>query len=176
MDALRGSLTPHATMRGVLGGREQLRGGLGIGGGTTDYEEIENKPAINSTTVEGDHDGHYYGLANLSDIPDGNYSTNEVDTGLKWIDGKTIYRKTFYLTDVNAKPSDWVDFQYDDTIETLVSIDAIHYNYSSIASFGFPYITASYNHNTKYMRYYTDQMPSGSRGDNTITILYTKVS
>lgn len=24
----------------------------------------------------------------------GNYSTNEVDTGFKWIDGKTIYKKT----------------------------------------------------------------------------------
>lgn len=35
---------------------------------TIDYNNLTNKPKINGTTIEGDHDGHYYGLANLSDI------------------------------------------------------------------------------------------------------------
>ena len=30
-----------------------------------------------------------------------NYSTTEQDTGLKWIDGKTIYQRTFTLTELS---------------------------------------------------------------------------
>ena len=30
------------------------------------------------------------------------YSTNEIDTGLKWIDGKTIYRKVINVGDIGA--------------------------------------------------------------------------
>lgn len=96
MGDLRGSLTPHATMRGMLGGREQLRGGLGNGGGTTDYEELENKPAINGVELIGDQSGHDLGLALLTDIPQTiDYSTAEQNTGIKWIDGKDIYCRTF---------------------------------------------------------------------------------
>ena len=96
MDSLRGSLTPHATMRGVLGGREQLNGLLREGGGTTNYEELENLPAINGVELIGDQTAHDLGLAELSDIPEVvNYSTNEVNTGVKWIDDKNIYMKTY---------------------------------------------------------------------------------
>lgn len=91
MGDLRGSLTPHATMRGVLGGREQLRGGLGIGGGTSNYEELENLPAFNNIVIEGDQDPNYYGIAKLTDIPNVNYSTTPVNTGIKWIDGKDVW-------------------------------------------------------------------------------------
>lgn len=40
-----------------------------------DYNALTNKPQINGIEVEGDHGGHYYGLANLEDIT----------TGISWI-------------------------------------------------------------------------------------------
>jgi hypothetical protein len=87
-------------MNGRLTGHGSLSGGLTGGiGGVSDYNELENLPIMNSKTIEGNHDGHYYGLANLSDIPEPytppNYSTNEINTGVKWIDGKDIYQKTY---------------------------------------------------------------------------------
>ncbi len=122
MDSLRGSLTPHATMRGVLGGREQLNGLLREGGGgTTNYEELENLPSFNGTTVEGDHDGHYYGLAELSDIPAVvDYSINEVDTGVKWIDDKDIYMKTYPVSVTSGN----VQIPLNVTVDTIVKLDS----------------------------------------------------
>lgn len=38
----------------------------GGGGGTKDYNALFNRPQINGMTVEGDHDGEYYGLADRS--------------------------------------------------------------------------------------------------------------
>ena len=95
MGDLRGSLTPHTTMRGVLGGREQLRGGLSIGSGTSNYEELENLPSINGVELIGDQSAHDLGLALLTDLPETiDYSTTEQNTGVKWIDGKEIFFRT----------------------------------------------------------------------------------
>lgn len=117
MDSLRGSLTPHATMRGVLGGREQLRGGLGIGGGTTDYEELENKPAINGVELIGDQSGHDLGLALLTDIPQTiDYSFTEQNTGVKWVDGKDIFVKSVNLTSFSGTTNIISD------VDTLIQI------------------------------------------------------
>ena len=38
----------------------------GGGGGSKDYNALFNKPLLNGVTVEGDHDGEYYGLADRS--------------------------------------------------------------------------------------------------------------
>lgn len=123
MGDLRGSLTPHATMRGVLGGREQLRGGLSIGGGTIDYEELENKPAINSVELIGDQSGHDLGLALLTDIPQPiDYSTNEVNTGVKWIDGKDIYQKVFELDYPSGSGYHLIDSDLLNYVDTVVSM------------------------------------------------------
>lgn len=101
MDTLRGSLTPHATMRCVLGSRQRIAGNMREGGGTSNYEELENLPAINGIELIGDQSAHDLGLALLTDIPDLDYSTNEIDTGIKWIDGKSIYRRVFELTNIS---------------------------------------------------------------------------
>ena len=34
------------------------------GGGTRDYNNLANKPKLNDVTIEGEHEGEYYGLAN----------------------------------------------------------------------------------------------------------------
>lgn len=45
-----------------------------------------------------------------------NYSTTEQDTGLKWIDGKTIYQKTFIITQ-NDTWEDLTNLNIDNCIE-----------------------------------------------------------
>ena len=55
------NITPRATIRGTI-----FRGG---GGGVTSYDQLNDKPQINDITIEGNHDGNYYGLANLDDVP-----------------------------------------------------------------------------------------------------------
>lgn len=55
----------------------------------------------------------------------GNFSTDEVDTGQTWIDGKTIYRKVFEKTDVTD-----VTHSYAHNIENLdkfIKIEGIFY-------------------------------------------------
>lgn len=54
-----------------LQGRGLLKGVLskgGGGGGVTDYNQLSSKPQINGVTIEGDHDGGYYGLIDSVDI------------------------------------------------------------------------------------------------------------
>lgn len=51
-------------------GRGLLHGVLsrGGGGGVTDYNQLSSKPQINDVTIEGNHDGGYYGLIDSADI------------------------------------------------------------------------------------------------------------
>lgn len=93
----------------------------GGGGGVTSYSLLSDKPKINNHTIDGDMtsanldlqdkivfpgDGTKYldGNGNFS-TPDAggvNYSTSEQDTGLKWIDDRPIYQKTWILTIPNT--------------------------------------------------------------------------
>lgn len=36
------------------------------GGGTRDYNNLANKPKLNDVTIEGEHEGEYYGFGNVS--------------------------------------------------------------------------------------------------------------
>lgn len=91
--------------------RGGLSGGLTAGvGGTSDYTELENKPLINNVELIGNKSAHDLNLASVQDVSDlssdvalmgqklpKNYSTDEQNTGIKWIDGKYIYQRTFEL-------------------------------------------------------------------------------
>lgn len=92
MDALRGSLTPHATIRGVLGSQQRIIGNMREGGGTSNYEELENLPAINGVELIGDQSAHDLGLALLTDLPNINYSTTPINTHIKWIDNRDVWQ------------------------------------------------------------------------------------
>ena len=48
------------------------------------------------------------------------YSTTEQDTGLKWIDGKPIYQKTFNITAINT----YINFS-DLNIDTFCRVDGL---------------------------------------------------
>ncbi len=57
----------------------------GGGGGTSDYDQLENRPQINSVTLTGDLTAHDLGLAATSDIPPAQVQSNwnETDTTSK---------------------------------------------------------------------------------------------
>ena len=82
----------------------------GGGGGTSDYNALNNKPKVNNVTLSGDLTLADLGIQPAISFPgdgskylDGNgsfstpgtgaidYSTQEQNTGLKWIDDKDIY-------------------------------------------------------------------------------------
>lgn len=68
-----------------LSDRGTLRGQLGAVSEIFDYNDAINRPVINGKEVEGSHDGHYYGLANMNDIP----PATEVDV-TSYQDGERI--------------------------------------------------------------------------------------
>lgn len=190
--------------RGTLTGRLQRTSGGG--GGVTDYGDLTGKPKINNVTVNGNKNGHDYGLANLSDIPvippsppsyamnshdddyttadlewiksndeekqwkvyssaftsptassDGekglvpkaltgeqdkilsasgwvdppaalkDYSTSEVDTGQKWIDGKHIYQKTYSLQQPSGAGNHIIESNATSFIDLIIDIKTIFY-------------------------------------------------
>lgn len=76
------------TITGRLSTSGRLSGALSVGGGTTDYNELENRPSINGEILEG----------NMNLWQPKNFSTEEQNTGLKWIDGKDIYVITKNVT------------------------------------------------------------------------------
>lgn len=77
------------TIIGSLSTSGRLSGALSVGGGTTDYNELENKPTYNGHVIEGELTNESLGIWQPK-----NFSTEEQNTGLKWIDGKDIYIKT----------------------------------------------------------------------------------
>ena len=92
---LKGTLNNALNLNGAMQSSGNLRGQFqlgGGGGGTTDYEDLSNKPSINGHTLEGDSDTadlqlDYEDLLNKPVIPDvtNYYTKTETDTLL---DGK----------------------------------------------------------------------------------------
>ena len=109
------------------------------------------------------------------------YFTTETDTGMKWIDGKTIYSKTFTYTNLSQITSGSYD-----TINTslsnvsIVKIEAINTNSNLGLTRMLPYtdntnllrvITVS---NGQYIRLYVDGTMFTSNDDAIVTLFYTK--
>lgn len=86
---LKGNLNNEVNLNGSMQSSGNLRGQFqlgGGGGGTTDYEDLSNKPSINGHTLEGDSDTadlqlDYEDLLNKPVIPDmsGYYDKTETD-------------------------------------------------------------------------------------------------
>ena len=86
---LKGTLNNSLNLNGSMNSSGNLRGQFqlgGGGGGTTDYEDLSNKPSINGHTLEGDSDTadlqlDYEDLLNKPVIPDmsGYYDKDETD-------------------------------------------------------------------------------------------------
>lgn len=86
---LKGNLNNAINLNGSMQSSGNLRGQFqlgGGGGGTSDYNDLSNKPSINGHTLQGDSDTSdleldYNDLLNLPAIPDmsGYYDKTEVD-------------------------------------------------------------------------------------------------
>lgn len=76
------------------------------------------------------------------------YSTNEVDTGKKWIDGKSIYRKSGYVSSISSVPY-IVDSVLTDTyVDVLIESKASMKYYSSkIVVYGYTSATDRFSLN-----------------------------
>lgn len=86
------------TIIGTLQGDSRLSGGLSVGGGTTNYEELENKPTYNGHVIEGNLTSESLGIWQPFDF----VANTEINTGLKWIDNKPIYAYLFDTTVPNT--------------------------------------------------------------------------
>ena len=95
------SMTPSET-RATLHTRDLVRMG---GGGTTDYEELENKPSINGTELIGDQTGDDLGLVDAETLNDNYYDIDAVDDLLA---GKV---------DTDTLGNYYTDTQVDDILE-----------------------------------------------------------
>lgn len=170
-DNIHGELTAGATLQGSLNNNTaRMAGALHEGfGGTTDYNELENKPSINGVTLEGNVDGYDIGI-----LPTVNYSTNEYNTFIKWIDGKEIFRKVIMATGLNPRPSDWTTIANIPNVDTIVSIKAVGRHTITNYTYMPPYITAAYDHTNNNVKYYFDQMNSSGSITLYIIIEYTK--
>lgn len=117
----------------------------------------------------------------LTTMPDNKYTTTEVDTGKKWVNGKSIYQKsiTFNTTGSGAEETgaNNENFSY---IDTLISLDAIlnmpngerypnSYTNPSAPSLQYFQLKFANWNNAQVLRYQTRSV-----GTVTMTILYTK--
>lgn len=97
------------------------------------------------------------------------YSTDEQDTGAKWIDGKTIYQKTYDLGNVVETPSSqWTNLNIDATnISRIINSEALGED-------GTYWQTISVRCNQNALGIYNDR--SGTIYVKYLTIRYIKVN
>ena len=181
-DNINGALTPRVTINGVLRERQRINGNMREGGGTSNYEELENLPAFNNIVIEGNQDPNYYGIAKLTDIPNINYSTNEINTGVKWIDGKYIYKKVFDMSNRIISDNSWTNNLLGTS--NIYIIDAKgFFGLSGISAANFPY--SYYRNNSEFFTWLISDnhsdihvRPNMNAGYNItagiVTIYYTK--
>ena len=129
----------------------------------------------------------------LSMAYNADFTTNEVNTGKKWTDGKWIYKRCFKIIENSTVSSDWtktvysnayVTFTYNQTlsIDTIISQSAMIINSSSneiITSWVNGTSGNDYNYGIKLVKPKTWTIVNGSSGtfvgtDLTLTIEYTK--
>lgn len=110
----------------------------------------------------------------VSDISGGgvDYSTTEQNTGMKWIDGKPIYQKTFDLTfTTNQLDVDLTTL----SVESVVKIDGgVHDLYGSFVPFGYENTVSAYTSTASNI--HINNIYSSERTSGHVTIYYTKTT
>lgn len=90
------------SITGILHTRDQIRAGLSVGGGITDYNELENRPSINGNILEGNKTAQELGIQTTVDIE---YNV-PFDTG-KRLNGKIVYG--YYNISTPVSRNNWND-------------------------------------------------------------------
>ena len=91
-DNITGNLTP----------RDRISAPLSVGGGTTDYNELENRPSINGNILEGNKTTQELGIHTTVDVE---YDV-PFDTG-KRLNGKIVYG--YYDISTPVSRNNWND-------------------------------------------------------------------
>lgn len=87
---------------------------------TTAHEGAWDAEDFTATTIAQE-------LANAGGGGGVDYSTTEQDTGIKWIDGKNIYQKTYEVTGTYTLGNDaWTTIITDASIDTLINVMSIN--------------------------------------------------
>ena len=113
-------------------------GGVCFGGFCTSQE---GEPKF-----ECHYPAYFYGGIALGGNQD--YSEEEQDTGMKWIDGKKIYRRTFTGT-IKASTDTTVLSAFD--YETIIRLEGMHYIPSTGVSRSMNYYNSTSNHSHLYI-------------------------
>lgn len=132
-------------------------------------EEIKKRATNYSLCADGDGiqiDGGFGGRIFSSDL---DYSTEEQLTGKRWIDGKPIYQKSYFITDTKILTTSWIQIiQILEDVDVL--LDSIIYD-------------PNYNNNMYLIRYkegylegYAPINTLGINKNSYITIQYTKTT
>lgn len=113
-DNITGILHTNGRVTGGLSPRERLTGNLSVGGGVSSYNELEDLPTVNGYEFIGDMTSESLGIWQPKD-----FSTTEQNTGLKWVDGKDIYMRSFNVAIGSSNT-----FVIDNTVsyDSLISI------------------------------------------------------
>lgn len=116
---LNGNLTPEEQLTGALDTSAQLVGSLYIGSGSTDYNDLSNKPKINNVTLSGNKttaDLHisYSDLEDKPTIPAAQVNSDwNSSSGVSEILNKpTIPTSLSDLSDVDVSPASLTDLDY----------------------------------------------------------------
>lgn len=88
---------------GTLHGNSRLSGSLSVGGGVTDYNELENRPSINEHILEGD-----MSLADLGIWQPKDFTTDEQNTGIKFLSNDLYYKVIDLGTDTTIRNDAWL--------------------------------------------------------------------
>ena len=122
-----------------------LYGNLGVGSGTTNYNDLDNKPQINSVTLQGNKTASELGLVGTADIPvtsvNGETGAVVLDgTEINYQTGKTINQKideveaeipvvSYPVTSVNGETGavvlDGTDIEYSSGVSVNSQIDTL---------------------------------------------------
>ena len=130
--------TLNTTAKNIVGAINELEAGGGGGGSSTlaGLTDVDISSPTNGQALVYD--------ANAAKWKNGaggggggiDYSETEQDTGLKWIDGKTVYQKTFKeLITANPSGGKYTIQHNISNIETVISVDGV-INHKTVVPYG----------------------------------------
>lgn len=148
-DNIHGELSAGETLQGSLNNNTaRMAGSLHEGfGGTSDYNELENKPSINGVTLEGNVDGYDIGI-----YPPVNYLTTPQNTFIKWLDSKDIWQVVIPFNNIYNGMTLSIPKPSNNNIERIIKINGTAQGNSYNWAINVPY----YHNDNYYIRVYCD--------------------
>lgn len=174
----------------------------GGGGGTSDYNLLTNKPKINGVILQDELSLHSLGIqeeitfsGEATEYLNGegyfstppfyipvNFDTAEQDTGIKWIDGKNLYVRTFDLRNRQLNDNNWnsnilgtsnISIKYYYGMFSIGQLEpCLQYNYFRSTT---EYFTSVINNDNNDINV-RPNMNAGTLYAGIVTILYTIIS